>query len=287
MDYSQLASFSSYDTGLIDSEDALSTSKTTAALSSAQFNIGELREQGMGYLEVGQVSELIAGVGLKYGSDLLSSIATSAYNAIGNVTSQVTSAAGNAVSNLATQAGNTISNITSQASGALNSAADNINAPSLLNEVNPEFGETEGNLMSMLNNTSSRSLSSEVISGRSNAPNESEVPTQEQPMESAGDAVEVPATEAPTIIEAPLETAVTAGTDAGITIGSEAAVETAGAALDATGIGAPLGLILGVAGLAAGGYSLVKGFLDIFSSHSDTVAPVAIPNFSVPVFQAA
>jgi hypothetical protein len=80
--------------------------------------------------------------------------------------------------------------------------------------------------------------------------------------------------------------AVSAGTDV-----AAATLEGVGAAADATGIGAIIGVPLGIIGAVLGGYSLVSGFEDLFkSSHSDNIAvqaQSALPNVSVPQFQAS
>ena len=92
------------------------------------------------------------------------------------------------------------------------------------------------------------------------------------------------------ISEAPLagESLAAGATEAATTIGTDAAVgaglEAVGAAADATGFGAPLGIVLGIAGAIVGGYSLVKGFEDMFSKQSDTVVA---PNVPLPQFQAS
>lgn len=92
------------------------------------------------------------------------------------------------------------------------------------------------------------------------------------------------------ISEAPLagESLAAGATEAATTIGTDAAVgaglEAVGAAADATGFGAPLGIVLGIAGAVVGGYSLVKGFEDMFGKQSDTVVA---PNIPLPQFQAS
>jgi hypothetical protein len=86
------------------------------------------------------------------------------------------------------------------------------------------------------------------------------------------------------------DVAVSAGTDVAATAAA-GGLEAVGAAADATGIGAIIGIPLGIIGAALGGYSLVSGFEDLFkSSHSDNIAvqaQAALPNLSVPQFQAS
>ena len=90
-------------------------------------------------------------------------------------------------------------------------------------------------------------------------------------------------------VSAGTDVAVSAGTDVAATA-TAGALETVGAAADATGIGAIIGIPLGIIGAALGGYSLVQGFEDLFSKHSDNVASQvqsALPAINVPQFQAS
>ena len=92
------------------------------------------------------------------------------------------------------------------------------------------------------------------------------------------------------VVASTADVVASAGTDVAATAGA-ATLETVGAAADATGIGAIIGIPLGIIGAALGGYSLVAGFEDLFkSSHSDNVAAqaqAALPNVNMPQFQAS
>jgi hypothetical protein len=75
---------------------------------------------------------------------------------------------------------------------------------------------------------------------------------------------------------------------AGATVADTAVVastEAVGVALDATGVLAPLGLLIQAGGIAAAGYGLVKGFEDLFSSHHTPSVGALMPDLSVPQFQ--
>jgi len=74
-------------------------------------------------------------------------------------------------------------------------------------------------------------------------------------------------------------TAETAGKD---TIAST--LETVGSTLDATGEGSIIGVPLQLIGIGLGGWSLAKGFLNLFDSKS--VAPVIPEQMAMPTFQA-
>jgi hypothetical protein len=65
-----------------------------------------------------------------------------------------------------------------------------------------------------------------------------------------------------------------------------AGLETAGAVLDSTGIGAPVGIVLGLIGAVTGGYGLFEGFKDMFEHKSDNISAM-VPNISVPEFQSS
>ena len=65
-----------------------------------------------------------------------------------------------------------------------------------------------------------------------------------------------------------------------------AGLETAGAVLDSTGLGAPVGIVLGLIGAVTGGYGLFEGFKDMFEHKSDNISAM-VPNISVPEFQSS
>jgi hypothetical protein len=65
-----------------------------------------------------------------------------------------------------------------------------------------------------------------------------------------------------------------------------AGLETAGAVLDSTGLGAPVGIVLGLIGAVTGGYGLFEGFKDMFEHKSDNISAM-VPNISIPEFQSS
>ena len=111
---------------------------------------------------------------------------------------------------------------------------------------------------------------------------------------SAPEAIELSNLGAPDAVSSAIpgvEAGVVAGAEsAGATIADTAAIattEVVGGALDATGILAPLGLLIQAGGIAGAGYGLVKGFEDLFSGHHTADIGALMPDLSVPQFQAS
>ena len=275
-------------------------------LSQSQFNIEELRQKGEAFLS----TELLTGPLVSKGFGMTGWTAEDVLNAPGQIASTISDTLGDVVPALATKAvelGKTGYEMASKGITTLSNKLSNPTASKIEGDVDPEFGVSSEDLMNTLNAGLSKiPSSSSYISRTGGSSDIADLSALREPLYGSdvakiGEAVpeavdaDVVNTVIPSASEvvAPVEslainlgkTAVTEGVTAGTEAVAEGAgLEVAGAALDATGIGAPAGLVLGLIGLAVGGYSLENGFKDMFKHVSDTVT---LPSFSVPEFQSS
>mgnify|MGYP003703478289 CR=1 FL=1 len=233
---------------------------TSNLKSGRQFDIGETREKGAGYLELTAPTELLSAKALSMSGIKLSDIGSIGSDALSGLKSGVqsfTDAASESYDQISTYINNLYNNMTSEYN------MYRFNGTSLEPELDPEFGVSADDAMVAVGQAG-RPVAAGVESALTQAPTEASV---------AG------ATEVGT------EATVSAGEAAGevATDAAAGSLEGVGAALDSTGIGAPIGLIVGLAGIGLGGFSLFDGIKDIFSHRSDAVT---LPNLNVPNFQA-
>ena len=274
----------------VDNYDSILNSTKQNLMSQAQFKTEELRQKGEGFLEIGPLAELAAGKAFSMSGVTLQDI-QNIPNVLSSDLTNAVQAVKNTASDAIDQASSTIDSITDtlqslrQSLGEQYDALMNPVAGRLNTEVDPEFGISDDTAMNLLNQSAFKNISSSFskIGGDDNEMiNLSGMYENQAAIGSHSGAIG----------DAPIENvAENVGTDVAENVGSSVgetalsgALETAGVALDATGIGAIAGVALGIAGAVAGGYSLYKGFEDIFRKSSDDVQ---LPNLPEQMFQAS
>lgn len=255
---------------------------TSNLTSTRQFDIGEAREKGAGYLELTAPAELLSAKALSMsgvklsditsiGGDTLSGLKSLGGDALSGIKSGVqsfTDAASESYDQMSSYINNLYNSLTTDVN------MYRFNGTSLEPELDPEFGVTADDAMVAVGQVG-RPAASVVEASLAQAPTESAT------VAGGTEVAETAATAAGSIGEAGAEAGVAATSVA--TDAAAGALEGVGAALDSTGIGAPIGLIVGLAGIGLGGFSLFDGIRDIFGHRSDSVT---LPNLNLPNFQA-
>jgi len=289
MDYSQLLNFDSDNMNY----NSLIGLDVGNQLSQVQFKIDELRQKGEGLLSTELITGPLAAKGIKMSDISLDDIMSLPETApakisqiigdaktIGNDTLDV---ANDAWAGIKSTVSEQYDNFMSAYNGISSSVSQQLQpltnpVASRLNEVDEEFGQTGEDIMSSLNTGLSKiPTSSSFVQKTAGDTEMADFSSIREP---------VIGSHSGTIGDAPAEVAETSigegvATDVGADVAA-GATEAVGAALDATGIGAPIGILMGLVGLGAGGYGLIQGFEDIFSHKSDSVMPsitIARPQF--------
>lgn len=272
MDYGQLANFNNYDSSSMASADALSQNMLNSAKSTLQFDASQFKEKGQAFLELSGLSEAVSGLGFKAAEPFMPAV----QKALSDLPGAVSDGVGSLYNTAATAAKGAVQNLSSRVADATNPVAK-MNVPE---EADPEFGVTDSQALSLLNGSSTRSLASNYYPYA-----EGDLSAMRDPILGTSRST---VSDLSTDVAPAVETAASDATVPVAEAATAATTEATGAVLDATGFGAPLGLILGVAGLAAGGWSAAKGIMDLFTHHSDTPATLpSIPDFTIPSFQAS
>lgn len=235
-------------------------------LSSEQFGISEKKTVGEGYTEIGSLAELTVPSLLKYGgiSKIKNQLADLDTSDIGN------NILDNA-SDILGQAKQGLSNAIDSFSNTVDSFMQNQSVIERPSELTTGGESIE---MDNLNNNPSQltTFESNEFTNPVYDPKQLDEPTTDIINPSTEDNLATNLTEK-------------VGGDVSLDTAGETVGETVGLGVaDALGVGEAASLILGLAGLAGGGYSLFKGFEDIFSD-----ARPKMPNFqnvAIPDFEA-
>ena len=273
-------------------------------ISQSQFNIEELRQKGEAFLS----TELLTGPLTAKGFSMSGLTVDDVAQLPGLIVDAGTAVVGGvidtgiAVGTKAVQLGTKAYQLGSKAIETLkNPVASRLET----GDVDPEFGISEENLMNTLNagvakipssssSFISRGASSDVadmsamrapVYGSDVARIGEAVPEEVNvvaPVSNVAEGALVPAENlAINLGKSAVSEVAGAATDA-----TTAGLETAGAVLDSTGLGAPVGIVLGLIGAVTGGYGLFEGFKDMFEHKSDNISAM-VPNISIPEFQSS
>lgn len=274
-------------------------------ISQSQFNIEELRQKGEAFLS----TELLTGPLTAKGFSMSGLTVDDVAQLPGLIVDAGTAVVGGvidtgiAVGTKAVQLGTKAYQLGSKAVESLkNPVASRLET----GDVDPEFGISEENLMNTLNAgvakipSSSSSFISRGASSDVADMSAMRAPVYGSDVAKIGEAlpeevnVVVPVSnvaEGASLVPAE-DLAINLGKSAVSEVASvatdatTAGLETAGAVLDSTGIGAPVGIVLGLIGAVTGGYGLFEGFKDMFEHKSDNISAM-VPNISVPEFQSS
>lgn len=272
-------------------------------ISDSQFNIEELRQKGEAFLSTELLTGPLTAKGFSMSGLTVDDVAQlpglilDAGTAVGGAVIDT----GIAVGTKAVQLGTKAYQLGSKAIESLKNPV----ASRIEGDVDPEFGISEEGLMNTLNAgvakipSSSSSFISRGASSDIADMSAMRAPVYGSDVARIGEALpEEVNTVVPVsnVAEGALVPAENLAINLGKSAVSEVAgatadattagLETAGAVLDSTGLGAPVGIVLGLIGAVTGGYGLFEGFKDMFEHKSDNISAM-VPNISVPEFQSS
>lgn len=281
MEYSNLENFDANENGYNSSinsaiQNVLSTEEFN--ISTDEFNIGEKKTIGEGYTELGSLAEMTVPTLLKYGGiskikQMLSNLTEN--NDASDLTDGLLNNANDILNSAKQGISNAIDTITNNFYGTADNALSNIQNSQKISNIDDEFGADQVDIMNELNGTSfGKVADTEIVNKVGSNTNEM---TEMTDFSKSTD-ITLPETTLP-------ET-----TTIGTTALTESVGETVGLGVaDALGVGEVVSLALGIVGLAGGGYSLFKGFEDIFDPSKPKPNLPTIPDFqnvSIPNFVA-
>jgi hypothetical protein len=271
-------------------------------ISQSQFNIEELRQKGEAFLSTELLTGPLTAKGLSMSGLTIDDVAqlpgliVDAGTAVGGAVIDT----GIAVGTKAVQLGTKAYQLGSKAIETLkNPVASRLET----GDVDPEFGISEENLMNTLNAgvakipSSSSSFISRGASSDVADMSAMRAPVYGSDVARIGEALPE---EVNSVVPVSAEGALVPAENIAINLGKSAVsevagvatdattagLETAGAVLDSTGLGAPVGIVLGLIGAVTGGYGLFEGFKDMFEHKSDNISAM-VPNISIPQFQSS